>query len=260
MPRPKGSKNKPKEVAAPDQPKRGRGRPPGSKSTYKRHLGSNPPGRPKGWSPLPPEEQAKRAEEKAEKKAEKEARRKELVIQHAADLMAADQAAEEMAENDPQTRAVRARYKIDKKKMQTHNQYIMAIATLPMIDSLNPSEVLERVQYYLEIASAAGQRIVFETCALALGISRYTLVNRINGKTRLTQEQRNVYTWLAGILDAATAEYAHAGEASPVSTIFFAKNNQGYTNDEPQLNAETADNSTEQSNEEIAAKYSDLPI
>lgn len=235
MGRPKGSKNKPKE--------------------YK--PGERPPGRPK-------KDREKQAAEIAEMNSIRDKRMVELSqqrrIELGAEIMAKEQTAMELETTYSEYKAARAKWKVDKEKLRTHNQYITAIATLPTIDSLDPVQVRERMALYCEIASAAGQRLVFETAALALGITRKMLANRIYGLQRLSQENQQAYAYIRTLLDAAIAEYAHSGEANAIATIFFAKNNQRYSNDDPGHMVDDIDDNVEQTNEEIAKKYGDLPV
>ena len=210
----------------------------------------------------------KSREEKNKSKAEMEAQKAKRIAeltterkaQLGAEIMAHEQAMMEMSSGWPEVAKARAKWQIDKAKLTTHAQYITAIATMPIIDPSDPQQVRDRMADYLDIVQAAGQRIVFETCALALGLSRFQLRERINGNTRMSIECQKVYTQIHSILDAALAEYAHSGESNALSTIFFAKNNQLYTNDDPKVIAENSDMSAEQTDEEIAAKYGDLPV
>lgn len=237
----------------------------------------NKGGRPKGYKPSDESRQKvsdsnrKRAGREPRPIAERDAeverikqRKKELTVERraqlGAEIMAREQAMMEAETDNEQTRAQRARWRIDKEKLRTHNQYITAIATLPLIDTNDPQQVEERAALYCDIAAAAGQRIVFETMALALGLSRYQLSERLNGRIKMSRECQQVYNRIRSVVDSATAEYAHSGESNAIATIFFAKNNQGYTNEDPRNIVESTDSSADQSNEEIAKKYGDLPL
>lgn len=253
MGRPKGSKNRPKYDD--NEPKQKKPRKP-----TERHEGSNPIGHQKG---VPYKTEEQKAEDKALLEEVRNRRMKELTnerkAQLGAEIMAKEQTEIELETMSKEVRAVRARWKIDKEKLQTHNQYITAIATLPNINYDDPEQARERVQMYIDIATAAGQRVVFETCALALGMSRQMLYARLNGQVKLSEEQRRVWRWAKALLDSAMAEYAHSGESNAIATIFLARNNQGYTNADP-VNIESgSDTAAEQTNEEIARKYGDLP-
>lgn len=205
-----------------------------------------------------------RAEEIAEYEAKKNAKEKVLKLERkaelAAQIIAHEQALDEMQREYPKLAEARAKWQIDTDKLRTHNQYITAIAMMPNIDPSDPVQVQNRLQDYLDIAAAAGQRIVFETCALALGLSRLQLRSRLNGQVRMSQDLQNAYAKVRAILDTATAEYAHSGEANAISTIFFARNNQGYTNDDPKNVVENTETGAEQTNDEIRRKYGDLPL
>lgn len=215
------------------------------------------PGRPKKDREKQAADIAEMEEIRAKRMAElSQQRRAEL----GAEIMAKEQTAMELETTYPEYKAARAKWKIDKEKLRTHNQYITAIATLPTIDSLDPVQVRERMALYCEIAAAAGQRLVFETAALALGITRKMLANRIYGLQRLSQENQQAYAYIRTLLDAAMAEYAHSGESNAIATIFFAKNNQRYSNEDPRQLVEDANDNVEQTNDEIAKKYGDLPI
>lgn len=240
MPRTKGAKNKPKPTPFDYVPPK------------------NPVGRPKKEQPKP-KRQKRTPEEIAADKAKREERQKELTLKYAAELMAKETEAEETAALRKDVAAAQARWKIDRAKLATHNQYVMLIATMPPIDYNDPMAVKDRVQDYLDIAAAAGQRVVFETIALALGMNRVTLRARCNGNIKLSGELRAVYDWIKAIADSSLAEYAHSGESNAIASIFYARNNQGYTNEDPQVVPEDSSTS-EQTNEEIAQKYSDLPI
>ena len=214
-----------------------------------------------GKKPMTAEE---RAQNIAEHQAKKAAREKELQIERkaelAAQILAHEQTMNELQKDNPKLAEARAKWKIDADKVRTHNQYITTIAMLPLIDFNDPAQVQNRIQDYLAIAEAAGQRIVFETCALAFGMSRKQLMLRITGQIRMSTELAESYAKVRAILDSALAEYAHSGEANALTTFFFARNNQGYTNEDPKNIVENASSNAEQTNEEIRRKYGDLPL
>lgn len=235
MGRPKGSKNKPKDLKPEKRP---RGRPRKSQE-YRDSI---------------------TAEIESEKKRLTAEFKEQRKIEMAAEIMARRDASDELEQKYPDMKAARAKWEIDKDKLQTHNQYITAIAMLPTIDANDPVQVKQRVEEYMAIATAAGQRMIFETCALALGMPRRTLGYRCTNQAKMTQELRDVYLWISSILQTATAEYAHSGESNAIATIFFARNNLGYTNEDPKQVYTNDEDSAEQSNEEIAKKYGDLPV
>lgn len=248
MDKPKESINKPKDIDAEPKPKKPR-------KKYYVPTG-NPPGRPK-------KDMEKKAQSIEKMEKYRKGRMKELTAERkaqlGAEIIAREEVQTELEGMYPEIRSARAKYKIDKEKITTHNQYITAIATLPPIDYDDPEQVRERTQLYVEIAAAAGQRIVFETLALALGMTRTMLHWRTNGKIRMTEEQRRIWQWVRTIADSALSEYAHSGESNAIASIFFARNNHGYTNADPLDVASDVDTGAEATNDEIAKKYSDLP-
>ena len=240
MSRPKGSKNRPKEVieaeraAKAEQPKRGRGRPPGAKNKPIRK-GKNPSnGRPFDVT-------------------KRQAIVAAQLIEHHEEL--AERAKENKRSAEATRRILGMADPGDNTKVISH---IMNTAFLPPIDANNPDEARARIIDHAKMCAENDMKMTVESTALALGISRNTFREIANGSRKKPHELQEVYAWAYSILQSVTSQSIIEGKAPTVAAIFMMRNNFGYTNvDNPDTDA-GAQNAG-QSTEEIAEKYKDLP-
>ena len=233
--RPKGSKNRPKEVieaereAKAQQPKRGKGRPPGSKNK--------------------PKTGPRRVFNVTERQALVAAQ----MIEHKEEL------AERAKENKYSAANIRRILGMadpgDNANVISH---MMNTAFLPPIDTSNPDEVRARITDYARMCIENDMKMTVEGTALALGISRNTFREVANGTRKRPRELQEVYAWAYNIVQNVATQSMIEGKAPPVASIFIMRNNFGYTNiDNP--DTDSGATSAGQSTEEIVEKYKNLP-
>ena len=108
-----------------------------------------------------------------------------------------------------------------------HNLDIVALK--PIDARLCSEEQLhKRCFEYLEICLRNDMKPSLAGLALALNVSRQTLINYITGASQITKENEAVLRKFSTFLNALLEDYIQNGKMNPVSAIFIAKNNFGY--------------------------------
>ena len=108
-----------------------------------------------------------------------------------------------------------------------HNLDIVA---MPPIDARLCSEekLQKRCFEYLEICMRNDMKPSLAGLALAINVTRQTLINYITGASQIPKENEAVLRKFSAFLNALLEDYIQNGKMNPVSAIFIAKNNFGY--------------------------------
>ena len=118
-------------------------------------------------------------------------------------------------------------------------------------------EIEQRVIEYLGECYTTGQRLTVEKLALALGIARQTLFEWENGKS-CSKRVTDIIKRAKGTIAAYDADMVTSGKMNPVPYIFRAKNYYGMK-DQQDVVIEPKQGITDQTADEIAEKYVELP-
>ena len=118
-------------------------------------------------------------------------------------------------------------------------------------------EIEQRVIEYLGECYETGQRMTVEKLGLALGIARTTLFEWEHGQ-RCSQRVTNIIKRAKDTIAAYDADMVTSGKMNPVPYIFRAKNYYGMR-DQQEFVVEPKASLTEQTADEIAEKYVELP-
>lgn len=134
-----------------------------------------------------------------------------------------------------------------------HNLDIVA---LPPIDCRLCSEekLQKRCFEYLEICLRNDMKPSLAGLALALNISRQTLMNYITGASQIPRENEAVLQKFSTFLNALLEDYIQNGKMNPVSAIFIAKNNFGYKDAQEYI----VNNSTQEASPESLIEEANL--
>ena len=108
-----------------------------------------------------------------------------------------------------------------------HNLDLLALH--PIDCKIEQTEVVEKRCFdYLEICMRHSMKPSFAGLALAIGVSRATLLDYINGVTSMPNSNRAVLQRFSGLLNSLMEDYMQNGKINPVAGLFIAKNNFGY--------------------------------
>lgn len=135
--------------------------------------------------------------------------------------------------------------------------HAMAIMRQPPVDLNDPEEVRERRDWYFQHCFDNDMKPTVSGLCNAFKISRQALLLWKNGTFRKDTHQAIILDAYA-IMEELWENYMQNGKINPVSGIFLAKNNYGYTDKQemvltPNTQQETIDVAT------IEAKYAELP-
>ena len=134
-----------------------------------------------------------------------------------------------------------------------HNLDIVALS--PIDCRLCSEEKLQRRCFeYLEICLRNDMKPSLAGLALALNISRQTLINYITGASQIPRENEAVLQKFSTFLNALLEDYIQNGKMNPVSAIFIAKNNFGYKDAQEYI----VNNSTQEASPESLIEEANL--
>ena len=137
---------------------------------------------------------------------------------------------------------------------EAHNtnalEHLLLMREIPKPNINDMEEVGKACESYFSLCSRSNQKPLVSGLAMVLGITRKRLLDILSGKER--SEARDVIEEYFGILEAFDEMSLKEGKINAVAGIFLGKNNYGYT-DGVQLEIVRE----EESNEEIAKRYSD---
>lgn len=135
--------------------------------------------------------------------------------------------------------------------------HAMAIRNLPKIDTSDPRQVEERIDWYFQHCANSDMKPTVKGFCNAIGVAKSTLWAWKNGQLRAgTHEAIIVQAY--DLLEEMWENYMQNGKINPVAGIFLGKNNFGYQDKQeyvltPNQQQTTIDPST------IEAKYAELP-
>lgn len=137
--------------------------------------------------------------------------------------------------------------------------HAMATMNLPRIDTSDPKQVEERIQWYLNHCATNDMKPTVKGFCNALGITRATLWNWKSGQYRAgTHEEVIVRAY--DLLEEMWENYMQNGKINPMAGVFLGVNNFGYR-DVKQVNltpvVENKDDIVDVAT--IEAKYAELP-
>lgn len=110
-----------------------------------------------------------------------------------------------------------------------YNAHSLEIMTMPKINTNDYRDVHQRSIDYFMICQRNDMKPNIAGYALALGVSRQTLKDWMSGKVRKPKEVQEELELFNNVLVAQMEDYMQNGKVNPVSGIFLAKNNYGYT-------------------------------
>ena len=137
---------------------------------------------------------------------------------------------------------------------ESHNvkalEHLLLMREIPKPNINNNEEVANACENYIALCCKNDQKPLVSGLAMVLGITRKKLLDILQGKER--SEAREVIEEYFGFLEAYDELALKENKINSIAGIFLAKNNYGYTDG---LKLEVV--KEEESNEEIARKYSD---
>lgn len=104
------------------------------------------------------------------------------------------------------------------------------LMSLPPLDIrvCPPEDLRLRCVEYFEMCMKATMKPSFAGFALSLGISRQTLMQYLQDKSKVRGENFIILQQFAGVLNSLAEDYMQNGKINPVAGIFLLKNNFGY--------------------------------
>ena len=117
--------------------------------------------------------------------------------------------------------------KRDNVNFTLHNLDLMA---LPPIDcKIEMEEIVEKRCFdYFDTCMRNEMKPTTAGLALAIGVTRTTLLDYINGNTPIPKENRAVLQRYNTMLNSLMEDYMMNGKINPVAGLFLSKNNFGY--------------------------------
>ena len=108
-----------------------------------------------------------------------------------------------------------------------HNLDLLALT--PIDCKIEKTEVVEpRCFDYINLCLNHSMKPSFAGLALAIGVSRPTLLDYINGVTSMPNSNRAVLQRYTALLNALMEDYMQNGKINPIPAVFLSKNNFGY--------------------------------
>ena len=108
-----------------------------------------------------------------------------------------------------------------------HNLDLMSLA--PIDCKIERSEVLEQRCFdYFDCCMRNEMKPSTAGLALAIGVTRQTLLDYINGVTPIPKENRAILQRVNTMLNSLMEDYMMNGKINPVAGLFLSKNNFGY--------------------------------
>lgn len=108
-----------------------------------------------------------------------------------------------------------------------HNLDLLTFA--PIDCKVEYGEVVEARCYdYIEQCMKNQMKPTLAGLALAIGCTRQTLLDYINGNTPIPKENREILQRYNSLLNSLMEDYMMNGKVNPVTGLFISKNNFGY--------------------------------
>lgn len=139
--------------------------------------------------------------------------------------------------------------------------FALEIMKLPKIDYRDPVQLQERVLTYFALCAEHDMKPGVAAVGLAIGLDRRRLWEIRSGSSRnatIPQECKDIINSVYDSLEVLWEGYMSSGKINPVSGIFLAKNNFGYS--DKQEYVVTPNTMTQETPiDVIEAKYDELP-
>lgn len=135
-------------------------------------------------------------------------------------------------------------------------RHALAGLNMPPIDISDPEQVSERITWYFNHCAEADMKPTVKGFCNALGVTRETLRTWRNGQFRAGTHQ-DIIVKAYNLLEELWETYLVNNKMNVVAAIFLGKNNFGYVDQQEHIL--TPNQTTFASEEEIAAKYDELP-
>lgn len=145
-----------------------------------------------------------------------------------------------------------------------HSKYIshsMKMWTWERPDMTDPQAVSDRIAQYFQLCANDDMKPSVEGLAVAFSTDRKTLWRWANGveSKGMPDEVRHVIKKAYSILNLQLTDYMQNGQINPVAGIFLMKNNMGYADQSEVILTPNNPLATDQTPDEIAEKYKQLP-
>ena len=132
----------------------------------------------------------------------------------------------------------------------------IALMALPKINTYSADEVRQRTIEYFDIARKYNVKPTLESYALALRITRETVLAISSGLFSRPPEVREIVIMAHQTIQAMMAGFMTDSKVNPIAGIFLMKNNMGYSNDDNPMRF--APVNTDADNENVEDKYEHL--
>lgn len=107
-------------------------------------------------------------------------------------------------------------------------QHSLEISSLGSVNIRDSEQVQNRITEYFKICIKNDMKPSVAGLALAFNLSRKTIWEYANGRTKIPQTCVDEFQRAYSILNAQMEDYMQNGKINPVSGIFLMKNNMGY--------------------------------
>lgn len=115
----------------------------------------------------------------------------------------------------------------DNIKYTLHNLDLMSLA--PIDCKIERAEVVQQRCFdYFDMCIRNAMKPSTAGLALAIGVSRVTLLDYINGVTPIPKDNREILQRVNTMLNSLMEDYMLNGKINPVAGLFLSKNNFGY--------------------------------
>lgn len=137
--------------------------------------------------------------------------------------------------------------------------HALTIARQPLVDLNNIDEVRDRISWYFNYCYENDLKPTVAGLCNSLKIQRNSLLDWKNGRFRDGSYQAAVLEAYS-IMEELWEHYIQNGKMNPVSAIFLAKNNYGYSDKQEMVVTPNATTTVEAMDQKvIEAKYAELP-
>ena len=136
--------------------------------------------------------------------------------------------------------------------------HALTIARMPLVDLNDINAVSERIDWYFEFCFGNDMKPTVAGLCNALKISRQTLL-RWRTETHRDDTYQAVILEAYRVMEELWEGYMQNGKINPVSGIFLAKNNYGYSDKQEYVVTPNTQQLSDADTATIEAKYAELP-
>jgi hypothetical protein len=137
-------------------------------------------------------------------------------------------------------------------------KHALTIVNQPLVDLNDINAVTERIEWYFDHCFSHDMKPTVTGLCNSLRIARTTLLGWKNGTFRDDSYQAIVLKAYA-VMEELWESYMQNGKINPVSGIFLAKNNYGYTDKQEYVLTPNTSGVSDIDPATIEAKYAELP-